>query len=107
MSVTLEHYLVLSAVLFGLGLWIALAKRNAIIILMGIELMLNSVNLTLIAFNRFVPTAAGGSPIAGHVFVIFVITVAAAEAAVALALAVSVYRNRSTVDIDRIDLLKF
>ena len=107
MSVTLEHYLVLSAILFGLGLWIALAKRNAIIILMGIELMLNAVNLTLIAFNRFVPVAANGSPMAGHVFVIFVITVAAAEAAVALALVVSVYRNRSTVDIDRIDLLKF
>ena len=107
MSVTLEHYLVLSAVLFGLGLWIALAKRNAIIILMGIELMLNAVNLSLIAFNRFVETPAGRSPVAGHVFVIFVITVAAAEAAVALALAVAVYRNRSTVDIDRIDVLKF
>lgn len=107
MSVTLEHYLVLSAVLFGIGLWIALAKRNAIIILMGIELMLNSVNLSLIAFNRFVQAADGRSLVAGHVFVIFIITVAAAEAAVALALAVSVYRGRSTVDIDRIDLLKF
>lgn len=105
--VTLEHYLVLSAILFGIGLWIALAKRNAIIILMGIELMLNSVNLTLIAFNRFISIPAGSSPLAGHVFVIFVITVAAAEAAVALALAVSVYRTRTTVDIDRIDLLKF
>jgi NADH:ubiquinone oxidoreductase subunit K len=107
MSVTLEHYLVLSAVLFGIGLWIALAKRNAIVILMGIELMLNAVNLALIAFNRFTPQAAGGSPVAGHVFVIVVITVAAAEAAVALALAVAVYRARATVDIDRIDLLKF
>lgn len=105
--VTLEHYLVLSAILFGIGLWIALAKRNAIIILMGIELMLNSVNLTLIAFNRFIAIAPTRSPLAGHVFVIFVITVAAAEAAVALALAVSVYRTRTTVDIDRIDLLKF
>ncbi len=107
MSVTLDHYLILSAVLFGLGLWIALAKRNAIMILMGVELMLNAVNLTLIAFNRFVPAAPGGSPLAGHVFVIFVITVAAAEAAVALALAVAVYRNRATVDIDQINLLKF
>ena len=107
MSVTVEHYLVLSAVLFGIGLWIALGKRNAIIILMGVELMLNAVNLSLIAFNRFVTTPDGRSLIAGQVFVIFVITVAAAEAAVALALAVSVYRNRSTVDIDRIDLLKF
>ena len=106
MSVTLEHYLTLSAILFGLGLWIALAKRNAIIILMGVELMLNAVNLSLIAFNRFIDIPAGRSLLAGHVFVIFVITVAAAEAAVALALAVSVYRNRETVDIDRIDLLK-
>lgn len=107
MSVTLEHYLVLSAVLFGLGLWIALSKRNAIIILMGVELMLNAVNLTLIAFNRFITAADGQSVIAGHVFVIFVITVAAAEAAVALALAVAVYRNRTTVDIEQINLLKF
>ncbi len=103
MSVGLEHYLGLSAVLFGIGLWIALAKRNAIIILMGIEIMLSSVNLMLLAFSRFVQSVR---PIAGHVFVIFILTVAAAEASVALAMAVSVYRNRGTVDIDRIDLLK-
>jgi len=105
--VTLEHYLVVSALLFGLGLWIALAKRNAIIILMGVELMLNAVNLALIAFSRFAAVPGGRPPLAGHVFVIFVITVAAAEAAVALALAVAVYRNRATVDIDQINLLKF
>jgi NADH:ubiquinone oxidoreductase subunit K len=102
-EVGLEHYLGLSAVLFGIGLWIALAKRNAIIILMGIEIMLGSVNLMLLAFSRFIRSDA---PIAGHVFVIFILTVAAAEASVALALAVTVYRNRGTVDIDRIDLLK-
>lgn len=107
MRVTLEHYLVVSALLFGLGLWIALAKRNVIIILMGVELMLNAVNLALIAFSRFVAVPGGRPPLAGHVFVIFVITVAAAEAAVALALAVAVYRNRATVDIDRINLLRF
>ncbi|MFN8558188.1 MAG: NADH-quinone oxidoreductase subunit NuoK [Dehalococcoidia bacterium] len=107
MSVSLGHYLAVSAVLFGLGLWIALSKRNAIIILMGIELMLNAVNLTLVAFNRFGAPAAGAPMLAGHVFVLFVIAVAAAEAAVALALIVSVYRTRSTVDIDRINLLKF
>ena len=103
MSVGLEHYLVLSAVLFGMGLWIALAKRNAIIILMGIEIMLSSVNLTLLAFSRFIES---DRPIAGHIFVIFILTVAAAEASLALAMAVTVYRNRGTVDIDRIDLLK-
>jgi NADH:ubiquinone oxidoreductase subunit K len=102
-GVTLEHYLTLSAILFGIGLWIALAKRNAVIILMGIELMLNAANLSLIAFNRFVE---GPGRVSGQVFVVFVITVAAAEAAVALALAVNVYRSRSTVHIDEIDLLK-
>ncbi len=109
MSVGLEHYLGLSAVLFGIGLWIALAKRNAIIILMGIELMLSAVNLMLLAFNRFVESprfVEGPRPLAGHVFVIFILTVAAAAASVALAMAVAVYRNRGTVDIDRIDLLK-
>jgi len=86
--------------------WIALAKRNAIIILRGVELMLNAVNLALSAFSRFAAMPGGRPPLAGHVFVIFVITVAAAEAAVALALAVAVYRNRATVDIDQINLLK-
>ncbi len=103
MSVGLEHYLGLSAVLFGIGLWIALAKRNAIVVLMGIELMLSAVNLMLLAFSRF---TASDRPIAGHVFVIFILTVAAAEASVALAMAVAVYRNRGTVDIDKINLLK-
>ena len=104
MSVGLEHYLGLSAVLFGAGLWIALAKRNAVIILMGVEIMLSSINLMLLAFSRYVES---DRPIAGHVFAIFILTVAAAEASVALAMAVSVYRNRGTVDIDRIDLLKY
>ena len=104
MSVGLEHYLVLGAILFATGLYLALAKRNFVGILMGIELMFNAVNLTLVAFSRFVESAA---PLAGHVFVVFVITVAAAEAAVALALAVLVYRSRGTIDIDRIDLLKW
>ncbi len=104
MSVSLEHFLVVGAILFAVGLYLALAKRNAIGILMGIELMFNAVNLTFIAFSRFVESA---SPLSGHVFVVFIITVAAAEAAVALALAVVVYRNRETVDIDQINLLKW
>ena len=103
MSVGLEHYLGLSAVLFGLGLWIALAKRNAVIILMGVEVMLGSVNLMMLAFSRYIDSPR---PITGHVFAIFILTVAAAEASVALAMAVAVYRSRGTVDIDRIDLLK-
>ncbi len=104
MSISLEHFLVVSAVLFGIGLWIALAKRNPIMILMGIEIMFNAVNLALIAFSRFITSP---NPITGHVFVLFILTVAAAEASVALAMVVSVYRNRGTIDIDKIDLLKF
>ena len=104
MTVDLEHYLVVGALLFGVGLYLALAKRNAIGILMGIELMLNAVNLTLVAFSRFV---VAPRPIDGQVFALFVITVAAAEAAVALALVVAVYRHRQTVDVSRINLLRW
>jgi NADH:ubiquinone oxidoreductase subunit K len=104
MSVDLHEFLTVGAILFGIGLWIALAKRNVILILMGIEIMLNAVNLTLVAFSRFVKSSV---PITGHVFVIFILTVAAAEASVALAMVVSVYRNRGTIDVDKIDLLKF
>ena len=104
MSVDLEHYLVVGALLFGIGIYMALAKRNFVGVLMGIELMLNAVSLTFVAFSRFVDSA---EPLSGHVFVVFVITVAAAEAAVALALAVLVYRNRGTIDMDRMNLLKW
>ena len=104
MEVQLGHYLIVGVLLFSIGLYMALAKRNVVGILMGIELMFNAVNLTLIAFSRFVESP---QPIAGHVFVVFVITVAAAEAAVALALAVVVYRNRGTIDIDQINLLRW
>jgi len=103
MSPGLDHFLTVGALLFCLGLVVALSKRNAIGVLMGIELMLNAVNVTLLAFHRFTESA---NPVAGQTFVVFVITVAAAEAAVALALAVSFYRNRETVDVDRINLLR-
>jgi NADH:ubiquinone oxidoreductase subunit K len=103
MTPGIEHFLTVGALLFCLGLAVALSKRNAIGVLMGVELMLNAVNLTLITFSRF---TVSDRPIAGHTFVVFVLTVAAAEAAVALALAVSVYRNRETVDVDRINLLR-
>ena len=107
LSVTLAHYLALSGVVFGLGTVIALSKRNAVAVLMGIELMLNAANLTLLAFSRFSSAfAEGEAPLAGHVFVVFALTVAAAEAAVALAMAVLVYRQRETVDLDRINLLR-
>ena len=101
-----KQVLLVGAVLFAIGLYMALSKRNAVGVLMGIELMLNAVNVTLLAFSRFIDHGRG-DPIDGQVFATFVITVAAAEAAVALALAVAVYQHRETVNIDEIDLLRW
>ncbi len=107
-TVTLAHYLVVSGLVFGIGTVIALSKRNAIAVLMGVELMLNAVNLTLIAFSRFSSAfAPGEEPLSGHAFVVFVLTVAAAEAAIALAMAVLLYRRRETVDLDRVNLMRW
>jgi NADH:ubiquinone oxidoreductase subunit K len=103
-SVSLEQVLIVGGALFAIGLYVALAKRNAVAVLMGIELMLNAVNLTFIAFARFVESPR---PLDGHVFAIFVITVAAAEAAVALALGVAIYRYRGTIDVDQINQLRW
>ena len=102
MSIGLEHYLVLSAVLFAIGLFGALTKRNALVVLMCVEIMLNAVNIALVAFSRFVTP----SLLTGQVFVIFIIVVAAAEAAVGLAIIISIYRNRETIETDKIDLMK-
>lgn len=102
--VSLEQVLVVGAVLFSIGMYIALTKKNAVAVLMGVELMLNAVNLTFIAFARFIESPR---PIDGHIFAVFVITVAAAEAAVALALTVAVYRFRDTIDVDRINELRW
>ena len=99
----LQNYLVLSSVLFAIGIYGALTKRNTIVILMSIEIMLNAVNVALVAFSRYItPTL-----LTGQVFAIFVIVVAAAEAAVGLAILISVYRNRKTIESDKIDLLKW
>src|SRR3989337_3886552 len=94
--VDLEQVLVVGAVLFAIGLYVTLSKRTAVAVLMGIELMLNAVNLTFVGFSRFVESPR---PLDGHVFAIFVITVAAAEAAVALALAGGGDRHRATIDL--------
>jgi NADH:ubiquinone oxidoreductase subunit K len=104
LTLHLEEVLVVGAVLFAIGLYVALSRRNAVGVLMGVEIMLNAVNVTLLAFSRFVES---DRPLDGQVFATFVITVAAAEAAVALALAVAVYRHRETVNIDEIDLLRW
>ena len=97
----LGHYLVLSAVLFGIGAIGFLTRRNVLIQLMSIEIMLNAVNLTLISFNRWLPQNH-----AGQLFAFFVIAVAAAEAAVGLALVISLYRLKKTVYTDEANLLK-
>jgi NAD(P)H-quinone oxidoreductase subunit 4L len=101
MSVGLEHFLILSAILFSIGLYGVLAKRNAVVILMSIEIMLNAVNIAMVAFSRY------GHLITGQVFVIFIMVVAAAEAAVGLALIIAIYRSRKTVDAEKFDLMKW
>ena len=103
MSIGLEHYLILSAILFSIGLYGVLAKRNAIIILICIELMLNAVNITMVAFSRYIVPLL----LTGQVFAIFIIVVAAAETAVGLAIIIAIYRNRDTIDATQIDLMKW
>jgi len=104
MQVPLSWYLVVAAALFCIGLYGVLSRRNAIGILMGVELMLNAVNVNLLAFWRYVEAVR--ATMAGQVFAIIVITVAAAEAAVGLALIIAIYRNRRTVDVTAVDQLK-
>ena len=104
---TLTHFLVLGALLFVIGLYGALSRHNAVAVLMGIEIMLNAVNITLVAFSAFnaIPKTAG--LLTGQIFAIFIITVAAAEAAVALAMIIAIYRKRDTVDVSDIDMMKW
>src|SRR5688572_30262941 len=106
--VDLHHYLVLAAFLFVCGLLTILVKRNAIGILMGVELILNAANVNLVAFNRYSHgnSAGGGILLDGQVFAIFVIVLAAAEAAVALAIFLNFYNNFSTIDVERAQNLK-
>ena len=101
MTVGLEHFLILSAILFSIGLYGALAKRNAVVILMSIEIMLNAVNIAMVAFSRY------SHLITGQVFAIFIMVVAAAEAAVGLAIIIAIYRSRETVDAEKVDLMKW
>lgn len=99
----LQHFLILASVLFCIGLYGALTRRNAIVILISIELMLNAVNIAMVAFSRYVTPAA----LTGQVFAIFIMVVAAAEVAVGLAIIISIYRNRETIDTHKIDLMKW
>ena len=99
----LEHYMILSALLFCIGLYGALAKSNMIAILIGIELMLNSVNINLIAFTKFLTPE---DPV-GHIFALFVILIAAAEVAVGLALVIMIYRDRKAASAPELNWLKW
>jgi len=101
--ITLYHYLTVSLLLFGIGLYGILTRRNAIGILMSIELVLNSVNLNLVAFSRFITPQA----LSGQVFALFVIAVAAGEAVIGLAIVLSIYRCRNTLDPEDINLMKW
>jgi NADH:ubiquinone oxidoreductase subunit K len=102
-QVGLPHYLVVSALLFCLGLYAMLSRRNAVAILMGIELMLNAANINLVAFNKYVAPAA----LNGQVFALVVITLAACEAGVGLALVMAAYRTLETVHVDEINVMKW
>tara|TARA_Y100001978_G_scaffold200603_1_gene217209 strand:- start:3753 stop:4073 length:321 start_codon:yes stop_codon:yes gene_type:complete len=102
-SIPLQAFLIVSSLLFSIGIWGLLNSRNAVRVLMSIELMLNAVNLNLMSFSSYIDN----NLIQGQVFAIFVITVAAAEAAVGLAILLSLYRNRVTVDMESFNLLKW
>ena len=101
MTVPVSWYLVLAGVLFAIGVAGALTRRNGITILLSIELMLNSVNLTLVAYSRLLNDHTG------QIIVLFVLAVAAAEAAVGLALFIALYRHRKTIDVNRMNLMRW
>jgi NADH:ubiquinone oxidoreductase subunit K len=101
-GIPLVYFLIVAAALFCLGLFAALRRTNVIMLLMGLELMLNAVNLNLVAFSRYTPV--GGDR--GQAFAVFVLVIAAAEAAVGLALAIIVSRRRNAIEVEKIDLMK-
>lgn len=107
MLLSLNSFLALGAVLFCIGLYGALSKRNAVSVLMGIEIMLNAVNITLVAFASSGLHSAHGARLTGQIFAVFIITVAAAEASVALAMIIAIYRRRSSVDVTDINMMKW
>lgn len=105
MTIGLPHFLTISAVLFALGLFGIITRRNAVMLLMGIELVLNAANINFVAFSRF--SAVGGPPMmTGQVASLFVIVLAACEAAVALAIVLNIYKRFSSINVDEIDSLR-
>lgn len=102
MNIPLTHYLTLSAVLFAIGLYGVIVRKNVVIVLMGIEIMMNAANLNFISFSRYFPAGR----LTGQVFALFGITIAAAEVAVGLALVIAIFRQAKTVEVQEIDKLK-
>ncbi len=103
----LSKFLVIAAILFIIGVAGVLTRRNIIVIFMSIELILNAANLNFIAFSRYLQDTGGTNPMAGQIFTVFIIVVAAAEAAIGLGIVIALYRNRETIWVDQIDLLKW
>ncbi|KAF1086633.1 NADH-quinone oxidoreductase subunit K [Sporotomaculum syntrophicum] len=103
LTISLTHYVILSALLFSIGLFGVITKRNAVAVLICIEIMLNAVNINLVAFSKYI------TPIdfTGQIFSLFVITVAAAEVGIGLAIIIAIYRNKLSVNLDDFDLLKW
>jgi NADH-quinone oxidoreductase subunit K len=105
--IPLDHVIALSGILFTIGVIGVATRRNLIVILMSIELMLNAVNLAFVGFNRMWPVVNGAPSYDGQVFVLMVITVAAAEVAVGLGIVISMFRNRDSVNIEDVSLLRW
>ena len=101
--IRLTFPLVFSAALFAIGVYGVLARRNGVLVLMSIELMLNAVNINLVAFSQYLQDGL----LAGQIFTLFVITVAAAEVGIGLAIVILIYRNRETINVDEVNLLKW
>jgi NADH:ubiquinone oxidoreductase subunit K len=100
-TIRLPFLLFFAAVLFSCGVYGVLARRNAVLVLMSIELMLNAVNVNMVAFSGYLKT------LTGQIFALFIITVAAAEIGIGLAIVILIYRNRETINVDEVDLLKW
>ncbi|WP_022851201.1 NADH-quinone oxidoreductase subunit NuoK [Limisalsivibrio acetivorans] len=100
MELTLAHYLVLSAIIFTIGMFGVMVRKNLIVMFMSLELMLNAVNINLAAFSNYL------KDMSGQIFIVFVMAVAAAEAAVGLALIISLFRNKQTVNADEINIMR-
>ena len=103
----LSKFLVFAAILFIIGVAGVLTRRNLLVIFMSIELILNAANLNFIAFSRYLQDSGIGKPMSGQIFTVFIIVVAAAEAAIGLGIVIALYRNRETIWIDEIDLMKW